>query len=370
MTETDVLHQGIESDIEHYTETTLPPLQHRWPLLGKELFAMEQTLTDIPAPNQQPLTEREKREKREKIRNTIIAQLYRDEEAYPRDMRYLAFLLLKQGRGGEIVGDLFAVEKGGRKQELPYTGLEGYYAGSERTSKRPGMAQEEIIQEEANIGAQLLKTVKKHYIQSNSWVSFSRLKRVLEGADPDIEELRNTEVLWSMVVRQLHARIYRNQEFELTLSEQIEQLEQLLRETPGRTMEEKRLKSIVQAEYDQLKHKYENTSEAEREKERRERRERERIRANRLEEFQRFRDETYQIFTQSGQGRYIVSVQDDSLVEATIIETVTLPKIPGRNMYPPTNVHLTPEQLEGYMFLVKLGEIGGDPLARSALVSQ
>jgi hypothetical protein len=35
----------------------------------------------------------------------------------------------------------------------------------------------------------------------------------------------------------------------------------------------------------------------------------------------------------------------------------------------PLEVILTPEDLEGYLFLAQLGEIGGDPLARSVLIS-
>jgi hypothetical protein len=73
--------------------------------------------------------------------------------------------------------------------------------------------------------------------------------------------------------------------------------------------------------------------------------------------------------TELGEGRYLIGVQDASLEEATIVETINLPKIPERNTYPPMPIHFTQEQLEGYLFLARLGEIGGDPLARSALVS-
>ena len=76
------------------------------------------------------------------------------------------------------------------------------------------------------------------------------------------------------------------------------------------------------------------------------------------------------MLTEPEQERYLIGVQDDSLAEATILETIKLPKIPERNSYPPTPVHFTREQLEGYFFLARLGEIGGDPLARSVLVSQ
>lgn len=72
---TNMLRQSIESDLEHYTETTLPPLQHQWPLLGKELFALEHTLTDTPGTYRQPLTEEEKKEKRASIRRgTMLAR--------------------------------------------------------------------------------------------------------------------------------------------------------------------------------------------------------------------------------------------------------------------------------------------------------
>lgn len=370
MRTTHGLHQSVEADIDHYTETALSPLQHQWPLLGRELFALEHTLTDIPGKHQQPLTEQEKREKREAIRNTIIAQLYRNEGTYSLDTRFLALLLLKQGRGRAIVGNPYALGEGGRKQELPYTGLEGYYAGSERTPERPGMTPEEILLEEANIGAELLKSIKKRCVKNNCWANFAQLKDVLEGGKPGREELRDIQVFCGMIVRQLHVRIYHNPEFALTLTEQIEQLEHLLSEIPGRSEEERRSKSAVQAEYNRLKQERARMSEAEQEQERQKRRTRERIRADRLEEFHRFREETYHILSESGRGRYAVEVQDASLEEATIVETITLPTIPDRHTYPLTEVHVTSEQLEGYLFLAKLGEVGGDPLTRSVLVSQ
>jgi hypothetical protein len=366
---THMLQRSIESDLEKYTETTLPPLQHQWPLLGKELFALEHTLTDTPGNNQPPLSEEEKREKRAAMRNAIVAQLYHEEGSYTRDTRYLAFLLIKAGRGGAIVGNPYLIDKAVMRQELPYTGLEGYYAGSERTQERGGMTPEEIIQEEANIGAQTLKGIKKQAIAQNSWVTYSRLKHALEEEKPALEELRVFRVLWGAIVRQLHVRIFRNAEFDLTLTERIEQLERALSSLPGRTAEEKQLGKDIHSECDRLKRELENLSGAEREHERQERRTRERIRSDRLAEFQRFREETYQMLTEPGQERYLVGVQDASLEEATIVETIYLPKLPARSTYPPTPVHLTEEQVEGYLFLARLGETGGDPLARSALVS-
>jgi len=120
---------------------------------------------------------------------------------------------------------------------------------------------------------------------------------------------------------------------------------------------------------DRLKQQFEILSGAEQEQERLQRRTRVRIRADRLAEFQRFREETYQLVSGSGQTRYAIGVQDTSLEEAVIEETITLPEIPGSTNYPPTPVHFTPAQREGYLFLAKLGAMGGDPLARSVLVS-
>jgi len=363
------LHQGIEADIDHYTETTLPPLQHQWSLLGKELFTIEHTLTNTPGKDHPPLTEQEKRERREAIRNGILAQLYRDEETQSLDKRYLAFLLLKRGRGGAIVGDPSALGERIKRQELPYTGLEGYYAGSERTPERPGMTPEEILQEEANIGAALLKSIKKRCIEQNTWTDFARLKHVLAGGQPDREELGDIQVYWGMIVRRLHVRIYHNPEFALTLTEQMERLEQLLSYIPGRSEEERQSIRALQVEYNRLKQECERMSEAEQEQERQERRARERIRTDRLAEFHRFREETYHLLCEASQGRYAVEVRDTSLEEATIVETITLPAIPGRHTYPPVDVHVTAGQLEGYLFLAQLGAIGGDPLTRSVLVS-
>jgi len=363
------LHQSVEADIDHSTERALPPLQHQWPQLGQELFALEHTHTDLNTVNQQPLTEQEKREKREVIRNTIITQLYSGEGEHSRDTRYLAFLLVKRGRGGEIVGNPYTMGKGGSKQELPYTGLEGYYAGSERTPERPGMTCEEIIQEEAKIGAELLKSIKKHAIANDSWADVARLKHILAGQKPDIEELRTLQLFWTGIVKRLHVRIYHNPEFEPTLTEKIEQLEHLLNGTPTRTEQEKQMKRTGEGECHRLIDEYEHLSKAEQEQERQERQTRELIRADRLEEFQQFREATYEILATSGQGRYAIGVQDGSLKDAIITEAITLPDIPDRSVYSPTLVHLTLEQLEGYLFLAHLGDVGGDPLARSMLVS-
>jgi len=61
----------------------------------------------------------------------------------------------------KMEGIPYFVNAYGQQQELPYTGLEGYYAGSIRTSEYPGMASEEVVQEEAHIGIEILRTIKK-----------------------------------------------------------------------------------------------------------------------------------------------------------------------------------------------------------------
>jgi hypothetical protein len=78
------LHQSVEADIDHTTETFLPPLHHQWPqLLGQELFALEHAFTDLPGVSQQPLTNQDKaeqeqerleRQNRERIRADRVWQ--------------------------------------------------------------------------------------------------------------------------------------------------------------------------------------------------------------------------------------------------------------------------------------------------------
>jgi hypothetical protein len=129
------------------------------------------------------------------------------------------------------------------------------------------------------------------------------------------------------------------------------------------------MKEVGEIECHRLEDEYHHLSQAEQEQERQERQRRERIRADRLEEFHQFRQATYEILTASGQGRYDIGIQNTSLENATITESMTLPDLPDRKTYSPTLVHLTPAQLEGYLFLAHLGEVGGDPLARSVLIS-
>ncbi|MBE3558779.1 MAG: hypothetical protein IMW89_06075 [Ktedonobacteraceae bacterium] len=268
-----------------------------------------------------------------------------------RNVRYLAFLLLKHGRGGVIVGNPHAVLAGSNRQvELPYTGLEGYYAGSERTATRPGMTAEEIIREEAGLGAELLRTFKQRAIEQNTWAEFSHLQHVLDGkVRPDQDDLRRLQRLFGWIVGRLHARVYRNPEFALTLSEQIEQTGRLLGELHGQSEKDQKLRHEAQALYEELKKIRDRLSPAELEQERQERKMRERIRAERLAEFHAFRDETYQLLEAPDYQCYRIDVQDTLSGGATITESIKLPPVPGRQAYPVTTVLLTPEQVEGYL---------------------
>jgi hypothetical protein len=351
---------------------TAYPLQRQWPQLGKELYSLERALAAHFVTYGQTLAEPEKTQRAERFRNRVFAQLYNDDEKYSAETRYRAFLVVKNGKAGEIVGNPYIVDTHGQKQQLPYTGLEGYYAGSIRTSAFPGMTPEEVVQEEAHIGVEMLKTIKKHAIERYTWASFAKMKKGLESGEPDIEDLKSIEILWAEVVRRLHVRIYDNPEFEMTITEQFEQLEKLVSIAPARTQEEKAYKAVLQAEYERLKTEILNISAEKKEQERQERKERERIRKERLKAYNHFRDATYAMLKETGNNGnndYGIQVNDSQWTDATIIETILLPKTQARNDYNLTRVTLTPEQVEGFMFLTELGDIGGDPVARTVLSS-
>jgi len=337
--------------------------QHQWPSLGKELFAQERALADPLLSSQQFQVEQQK------LRESTLAQLYQQEGQYSRATRYLAFLLVRLRRGGEIVGNPSHGGKNGARQELPYTGLEGYYAGSERTAGRPGLTLDDILQEEALLGRDLLKAAKKHAAEQDCWADFVHLQHTLDGREQDRASIRTIQTLWATLIGQLRGRVYHNPEFELTLAERIEQAEQMLGKFSTRA-EEKGVYQALQAETLHLKAQYQALSEQEETAELMERRRREYIRNERLAAFRRFREETYQILEASGQGRYDIGIQDRSWDKATIIETIMLPYLPAREMYPSVQVHWEPEELDGYLFLARLGEIGADPLSRSELVSR
>ena len=231
------------------------------------------------------------------------------------------------------------------------------------------MTPEWVVQEEAYIGLEMLSTLKKHAIERYTWASFAKMKKGLESGEPDIEDLKSIEVLWADVVRRLHVRVYDNREFEMTITEQIEQLDKLVSTTPARTEEEKTYKTVLLAESERLNAERNALSEVEKEYERKERRARERIRRERLQAYNHFRESTYALLEEEGKSEYGFEVSDSHWTDATIIETIRLPKTQARNEYPSIQVTLTPAQVEGYMFLTELGDIGGDPLARSVLSS-
>ena len=135
------------------------------------------------------------------------------------------------------------------------------------------------------------------------------------------------------------------------------------------TFNKKAYKAVLQAEYERLKTEIHNMSEEEKEHEKKERRARERIRKERLKAYNNFRDATYALLKEAGNNEYGIQVNDSQWTNATIIETILLPKTQARNDFASTRVALTSEQVEGYLFLTELGDIGGDPLARTVLSS-
>ena len=110
-------------------------------------------------------------------------------------------------------------------------------------------------------------------------------------------------------------------------------------------------------------------SKYEKEHESKERKAREIIRRETLKAYNHFRESTYALLEEEDNSEYGFEVSDSRWTDATIIETIRLPKTQARNDYPSIQATLTPAQLEGYIFLAELGDIGGDPLARSVLSS-
>ena len=173
-----------------------------------------------------------------------------------------------------------------------------------RTSLYPGMTPEEVVREEAHIGVEMLRTIKKHAIERYTWASFAKMKKGLESGEPDIADLKSIEILWAEVVMRLHVRIYDNPEFAMTITEQFEHLEKLVTISPARTEEEKAYKAVLQAEYERLKTEIHNMSEEQKEHERQERKERQSIRTERLKAYNHFRDATYAMLKETGNNEY------------------------------------------------------------------
>lgn len=349
-----------EGQIEGEMEAISPHIQHQWPALGQELVAREQHLVPSSTSDQHAQATQEH------LRQEILAQLYQAEGQYSRATRYLAFLLVKYGRGAEIIGNPVAVRADGTHLALPYTGLEGYYAGSASTASFPGLSQSDILHEEASNGAQIVKRLKKDAVEHNTWADYVHLRHILEGKEQQRVALNTLQTLWITLVSQLRGRVYHHPEFEQTLTECIERGELMLAQRVWQNPE--RLQ-VLQAEQNKLKEAYTLLSAEEKAREKSERKRRETIRRARITAFQVFRDETYHLLEVSTRERYDVAIQDSAWDKATLIETIVLPCLPAREAYPLAEVHFTPTELDGYLFLAQLGEIGADPLTRSDLVT-
>lgn len=344
-----------ENNIEGERSTVSPHIQHQWPVLGQELVEREECLVPASASSQH------RQALQEHLRQETLTQLYQADGQYSRATRYLAFLLLKYGRGAEIVGNPVVAVPGGDRLALPYTGLEGYYAGSAQTNLYPGLSQSDILHEEAERGVQIVKRLKKDAVEQNSWAEYIHLRHVLEGKAQQREMLRKLQTLWLTQVSQLRSRVYHNPEFALTPTELVERSEQVAGHGADQSF-------AWQKEHNQLKEACAMLSEEEKVQERNERKRRETIRGERVQDFQRFRDATYHLLEESNQDYYEVNIQDSSWDKASLIETIVLPRLPAREAYPLVEVHFTSEELDGYLFLAQLGEIGADPLTRSDLV--
>ena len=329
-------------------------IQHAWPQLARALYNLEHEETDAVG----NLDEDQKYVHWQRIRELIIEQC----EKYER--QFEAYEFVRMGRAAEIVGNPHYRGKHGQEHELPYTGLEGYYAGSEEQPERPGMTREQIIEEEADIGLELVKKMKKRSIEHYAWASFVKTEKASEKGteNVDIADLRNLYLLWTGVVRRLNDRIYENEEYQAS---PLEQLEAIMRKDPKLAGDEN-----VQAEYTKLLEEEQKKSKEQKAEEEAERKAKERIFRSRVEEYAAFRNQTYSCLKDAcGRFPHIdYHIADDTLAHANIIETLHLPTPPDRRSYPPYLVNLTPEQLEGYLFLARVGEKGGDPLARSDLL--
>jgi hypothetical protein len=329
-------------------------IQRTWPQLGRELYNLEREMLDTKS----DLNEQQKKELQERLRAAIIEQCGAYEQPYE------AYELVRAGRAVEIVGNPQYLDSDGKEHALPYTGLEGYYAGSEERPGRPGMTKEHIIEEEAHVGRELLTDMKKRSIENYSWASFAKMKRALDGEVPaDVEDLRQIDLLWTEVVRRLHLRVYQNEEAQRT---PLEQLEALMISDPKLAKDR-----ALQEEHVRLLEEEQQMSKEEREAALARKSTRESIFRSRLEEFKRFRDETYgQLKDFCGRVHHIdYQIDDTSFAHANIVETLSLPQPEDRNCSPPYLVHLTPEELEDYLFLAHLGEKGGNPLIRSVLLT-
>jgi hypothetical protein len=329
-------------------------MRREWPQLARALFELEQEiLAAHPLANEQA-----KHEQLERVRSSILECC----RAY--EKQYEAYELVRRGRACEIVGNPHYRGNEQTPLPLPYTGLEGYYAGSEELPDRPGLTKEQIIQEEATIGLELMRKIKRHCIASYSWSSFSRLQRADEDEATSLDSLTELYLLWTVVVRRLSQRVYKNEEYQVS---PLERLEGMIRKDPRLARD-----SSIQAEYTQLVDEERQLSREQRQEEHAKELARAAVMRSRLQEFTTFREATYAHLKDStGIFPHIdYCIEDRELASASIVETLCLPKPGDRNASPPYFVNLTPEQVEGYLFLAHLGEKGGDPLTRSLLLAR
>ena len=329
-------------------------IRREWPQLARELFELEhEALAAHP-----PASEQSKHEQLERVRLSILECC----RAYER--QYEAYELVRRGRACEIVGNPHYRGNEGTAHPLPYTGLEGYYAGSEALPDRPGLTKEQIIEEEAAIGLELMRKIKRHCVASYSWASFTRLQRADEEEATSLESLTELYLLWTVAVRRLSQRVYQNEEYQVS---PLERLESMIRKDPRLAGD-----SSIQAEYARLLDAERHLSREQRQEEHAKELARATVMRSRLQEFTRFREATYaQLRGPTGLFPHIdYGIEDRELASASIVETLCLPNPGDRNASPPYVVDLAPEQVEGYLFLAHLGEKGGDPLTRSLLLAK
>ncbi len=326
-------------------------IQRAWPQLGRALYQLEHDAFD----SRSDLSQEQKSEQRKLAKEAVLAQCDSHEEEYE------AFEVVRLGRASAIVGNPRFMGKTGEEYDLPYTGLEGYYAGSEQSPQRPGMRPEQIIEEEAAIGLDLLAEIKKRCIETYSWAHFARMRHALDQAttEAEVEDLRTIGTAWTIVVRRLRERIYQNPEYPQT---PLEEVRALLDNNPA-LVNDKQLKAAY-PEIMQRSAPNEHAPQPDHEKSARF--------AGRLTEYHQFRDETYELLRSVPSTMRQVSylVDDADFAHAAIKEQRVLPLLADRNSAPSYLVHLATEQREGYLFLSKLGEIGGNPLVRCVLTQE
>src|ERR1019366_172648 len=188
-------HQA-EPKMERLPDGTMI-LRRAWPQLGRMLYQLEHDGID----SNEHLNDVQKRELRAKIKDILL------EHCSSYEQQYAAFEYVMRGRAVEIVGNPCYMDKDGTLHDLPYTGLEGYYVGSEAKAGRSGLTQAQIIEEEANIGQELLHTLKKDAIANYAWASFAKI------ADPDHhvldkDDLKRINLLWALFIHPLTKPFY------------------------------------------------------------------------------------------------------------------------------------------------------------------